>query len=317
MKALNHHQRYLIEEFAEDYLARHMSRRDLLRRSLLATGSITLTASTLFALGCGSSDGESEATATSAPPENTPPASPPASTQGGSVAENDPAVQASSVTFRGTGGDVFGYLARPAAGNGPFPGVVIIHENRGLLPHFEDLSRRYAKAGFVALAVDLASRAGGTATGAATLGQANPTELVQDLQSGLDYLKSQPYINDNALGVTGFCFGGGYAFDLTAASDDIKAAVPYYGTANRALENGLTESGAAIFVVYGGNDTRITSERERVEAALQSTGRPYQIRVYDGAGHAFFNDTGGSYNEQAANEAWQATIAWFREHLRA
>jgi carboxymethylenebutenolidase len=218
------------------------------------------------------------------------------------------------VTFQSTGGTVFGYLARPAA-NGTYPGVIVIHENRGLLPHFEDVSRRYAKNGFVALAVDLASRLGGSATAGQQVGQVKAEDAVADLQAGLDYLKAQSFVKASALGVTGFCFGGGYTFDLTAASRDIKAAAPYYGTANRALGMGLAATQAAVLVHYGATDTRITGERPNVEAALQQTGRPYQIMVHEGAGHAFFNDTGGSYNEKAATDAWNATLTWFRQHL--
>lgn len=319
MQQLNPHQQYLLEEFAEEYLSRHMTRRDMIRRSLLATGSLTLTATTLFALGCGNGDDEDDA-ATSAEPtraaESTPAptAAPTTATSSGSVAENDPAIVGQDVTYQGTGGTVFAYLARPSA-NGTYPGIIVIHENRGLLPHFKDVSRRYAKNGFVALAVDLASRLGGSATAGQQVGQVRPEDAVADLQSGLDYLKAQSFVKASALGVTGFCFGGGYTFDLATASRDIKAAAPYYGTANRALQQGLAATQAAVQVHYGATDTRITGERATVEAALQQAGKPYQIVVHEGAGHAFFNDTGGSYNEKAARDAWTQTLAWFRQHL--
>jgi carboxymethylenebutenolidase len=140
---------------------------------------------------------------------------------------------------------------------------------------------------------------------------------VADLQAGLDYLKQQDYVRADALGVTGFCFGGGYTFDLAAASSDIKAAVPYYGTARRAISMGLSETEAAVLVMYGETDSRITSERADVEAALTQAGVPFEVMVHAGAGHAFFNDTGGNYNEAAAEAAWTATLAWFRQHLGA
>ena len=320
MSGINPHQRYLLEEFAEDYLARQMSRRDMIRRSLYATGSVALTATTLFALGCGSGDDDESGGATpttTAPEATTAPTTAPTAAAGGppgAVAENDPAISGQDVNFQGTGGTVFGYLARPSA-NGTYPGIIVIHENRGLLPHFEDVSRRYAKQGFVALAVDLASRLGGTATAGQQVGQVQPADAVADLQAGLNHLKAQSYVKATALGVTGFCFGGGYTFDLAAASRDIKAAVPYYGTANRALTTGLPATQAAVHVMYGETDSRITGERPQVEAALQQTGRPFMITVHTGAAHAFFNDTGGSYNEKAATDAWNATLAWFRQHL--
>lgn len=327
MNSLNHHQRYLLAEFAEHYLEHSMSRRELLRRSLLATGSIVLTGTTLLALGCSnggdddenpSSTGEIAATTATASnssgqTETTAPGST-AGTTGPAGATGVAGIEAGDISFPGPAADILGYLARPA-GEGPFPAVLIIHENRGLLPHFEDLARRYAAEGFVAFAIDLASRLGGSETAAQQLGQIAPDDLVADLQAGIDYLQAQAYVDAEAIGVTGFCFGGGYTFDITAASPDVKAAVPYYGTARRALETGLADTQAAVLVMYGANDSRITGERPDVEAALQQTGQPYEIMVHEGAGHAFFNETGGSYNEAAATAAWSATLAWFRRHL--
>jgi carboxymethylenebutenolidase len=326
MTTLNHHQRYLLEEFAEHYLQRSMSRRQLVHRSLLATGSIALTATTLFALGCSSDNGEDEPAATTGNPgptggtngtAGTATVAPESTGSAQSTAAAGPDIEdieAGDVSFPGPGSDILGYLARPA-GDGPYPAILIIHENRGLLPHFEDVARRYAVEGFVAFAIDMASRLDGSETAAAQLGQIAPDQLVEDMQAGIDFLQEQAYVDPDAIGATGFCFGGGYTFDIAAASPDVKAAVPFYGTARRALDIGLADSTAAILVHYGENDSRITSERDIVETALQSTGQPYEIIVHAGAGHAFFNDTGGSYNEAAANEAWQETLAWFREHL--
>ena len=308
---LDEHKMYLLGEFAEEYLEHHLSRRDLLRRALLVTGSIPLAATSLFALGCGDSDDDDVIE-----PEATTAASP--TSESGGVTEDDDDVEAQAVTYPGPAGELKGYLARPA-GDGPYPAVLLIHENRGLLDHFRDVARRYAGEGFVVLAVDMASRGGGsTEDGQANLGLLNQTsseDHVLDLQAGLDFLKEQSFVRADSLGVTGFCYGGGFTFDLTAASPDIKAAAAYYGTAARALTRGLDQTDAAVLVIYGGNDARITGEREQVEAALTTAGTTYQINVYEGAGHAFFNNTGGNYNEAAATEAWNATIDWFREHL--
>jgi carboxymethylenebutenolidase len=318
MKTPNHHQRYLIEEFVEEYQQRTMSRRELLRRSLLATGSLAMTASILLILGCGADDSEPEPQSSDAtsPPQGTQEVAAATAASPAGATEDDPGVEAGDITIAGPAGDLFAYLARPAA-VGSYPAVLVIHENRGLLPHFEDVSRRYASEGFVALTIDLASRLGGTETAADSLGQIPPEDLVADLQAGLDYLKQQDYVRADALGVTGFCFGGGYTFDLAAASSDIKAAVPYYGTARRAISMGLSETEAAVLVMYGETDSRITSERADVEAALTQAGVPFEVMVHAGAGHAFFNDTGGNYNEAAAEAAWTATLAWFRQHLGA
>ena len=314
---LDEHQRYLLEEFAEEYAGRRMSRRELLKKAILVTGSIPLAASALVALGCGGSQDEAPA---SPGPAETPPPSPTPASGAIHVAEDDPAVLAQAIAYPGPAGGLKGYLARPRAG-GPAAAVVVIHENRGLVEHIRDVARRYAKEGFVALAVDMASRGGGSTEdlqrNLQLLNQVRPEEHVRDLQAALDYLKAQPFARAGALGVTGFCYGGGFTFDLTAASADVKAAVPYYGTAARALNTGLDRTKAAVLVVYGGNDARITGERPQVEAALTAAGATFQVQVFEGAGHAFFNDTGGSYNEAAARDAWQKTLAWFRRHLTA
>ncbi|HWO73639.1 MAG TPA: dienelactone hydrolase family protein [Dehalococcoidia bacterium] len=314
---LNEHQRYLLAEFVDDYAARRLSRRELLRRALLVTGSVPLAASALLLLGCGNGGDE---TSSLSEASETPPPSPTPASSFSRVSENDPAVQAQAVAYPGPAGELKGYLARPRAG-GPSAAVVVIHENRGLVEHIRDVARRYAKEGFVALAVDMASRGGGSTEdlqrNLQLLNQVRPEDHVRDLQAAFDYLKSQPFVRAGALGVTGFCYGGGFTFDITAASADVKASVPYYGTAARALTIGLDRTKAAVLVIYGGNDARITGERPQVEAALQAAGTTFQIQVYEGAGHAFFNDTGGNFNEAAARDAWQKTLDWFRRHLTA
>ncbi|HXH20402.1 MAG TPA: dienelactone hydrolase family protein [Dehalococcoidia bacterium] len=315
LDSLNVYQRYVVEEFADEYKEHDLSRRDLLRKVLYVTGSIPLTASVLLALGCGDSADEPAPTATREPPSPTPP---PATGPGVTVQPSDGAIQVREVSYRGPASEIKAYLARPATGTA-FPAIVIIHENRGLNEHIRDIARRYAKEGFVGLAVDLLSRQGGTPTDAAQapglLTNTRPEDLVADLVASVEYLKQQPFVRAGALGVTGFCFGGGYAFELAVASKDIKAAVPYYGTAQRVLDR-LGETNAAMLVIYGGNDTRITSQAPQVEERLRAANKTFQIKVYDGANHAFFNDTGGSYNEAAAKDAWQITLAWFRQHLR-
>jgi carboxymethylenebutenolidase len=337
LDSLNVYQRYFVEEFAEDYKDQHLSRRELLRKVLYVTGSVPLAASVLVALGCGDSSGD-KAAATSTPGATRPaggataapggaatalPGTPPAPTGAGvTVQPTDPAIEARNVSFPGkaTSGaapTLLAYLAKPA-GAGPFPGLIVIHENRGLVEHIMDVARRYAKEGFTALAVDLVSRAGGTQADAAqntgALGRANPDDLVQDLLSGIDYLKQQAFVKKTALGVTGFCFGGGYTWETAVASPDIKAAAPYYGTAQRVLDK-LGQTNAAVLAVYGGNDRGITPQAPTVEERLKAANKTYQIKIYEGAGHAFFNDTGGAYNADAAKDAWQLTLGWFRKYL--
>ncbi len=208
-------------------------------------------------------------------------------------------------------------MARPS-GTGAYPGILIIHENRGLNDHTKDIARRYAKEGFVGLAIDLVSRNGGTvadiALNTGALGRSNPDDLVTDLIAALAYLKAQPSTQGKALGVTGFCFGGGYTFEVVANSKDVKAGVPYYGSATRPLEK-LATTQAAVLVMYGGTDARITGQSADVDAKLKASGKPYEIKVYPEAGHAFFNETGQAYNAAAAADAWKLTLAWFRRHL--
>jgi carboxymethylenebutenolidase len=308
---LDLHQRYLIEEFAEDYLEARMSRRDMMKRVLIITGSVPLTATTLLALGCGSG---SDAEPTPPPQPTTPPLATTAAGIGPGVAPNDPAIQASDVSFAGPASQLLGYLARPTQ-NGTYPGVLVIHENQGLLDHFKDVARRFAKEGFAALAVDMASRAGGSKPDPSAntgLLRLTAADAVADLTAYLNYLKSQPFVKANALGVTGFCMGGGYTFEIAVSNRDVKAAVPYYGTAP--LDR-LGETSAAVLAIYGETDTRLTAQAPTVEQNLRAAGKTVEVKVYPGAGHAFFNETKTAYHEASAKDAWTQTLAWFRRHL--
>ncbi len=317
-RPLNAHQMYLIEEFAEEYKERKMSRRDLLRRALLITGSIPVTASVLAALGCGGDDTGDKATPTGAAAANT---LVPATVVPSPVPPTVAVGAVGDISFKGPASDIKGYLALPeGAATKKSPAVLIIHENRGLTDHFRDVARRYAKEGFVAFAIDLISRKGGTsATDAAAnsggLGSTNPDDLTADMQAAVTYLKAHATVQSTAIGVTGFCFGGGYAFELGISSKDIKAAVPYYGTVRRFEELGATQ--AAFLVMYGGTDARVTGQAEQVRARLTAAGKPFEIKIWDGAGHAFFNDTGANYNATVAQGAWTQTLAWFKKYLVA
>lgn len=305
--ALDAYQRYLVEEFADDYRSRRMSRRDLLRRVLQVTGSVPAAAAALLALGCGGGEAEPTPQPTQPPPTRQPTATPTFR-----VAEDDPAISAETVRFPGPASQLIAYLARPRA-EGTYAGIIVIHENRGLVEHIKDVARRYAQEGFVALAVDLASRGGGTGSGGSPTGTGT-ADNVADLLANLAYLKSLPFVRPGALGVTGFCFGGGMTWELAVASRELKAAVPYYGTAAGVLDR-IADLTAAVLVIYGGTDARITGERPQVEERLRAAGKTFEIKVYEGAGHAFFNDTGANYNAAAAADAWQATLAWFRRYL--
>ncbi|MBV9790770.1 MAG: dienelactone hydrolase family protein [Chloroflexi bacterium] len=333
---LNDMQLYLVDEFVEEYQEGHLSRREALRRIAAITGSLALATTILAA--CGAAEPTTgTATSTSASPSGAASASaaasgsPAASASGSpqptsspdpavSVPENDPAIEAQMVEFPGEGATLMGYLARPT-GDGPFPIILVCHENRGLTDHIKDVTRRVAKAGYVGMAVDLLSRQGGTASitdqaqiqGA--LGQAPEGQPVQDFQAGLRYAQSQAYADKAKVGMTGFCYGGGVTWRVATKTPELRAAVPFYGPApNVADVPGIQ---AAVLAIYGGLDERINAGIPEIEAAMQQNNKTFQKQIYDGANHAFHNDTGRNYNPEAAKDAWAKTLAWFEQYVKA
>ncbi len=328
-------QRYLVEEFAEEYLEGEMSRRDLLRRVLLVTGSAAVTATALAALGVRARGAEAapapkprqhveyDATVAGIPVPSVSlngTAPPPAQTTDNVVDPGDPSIQAGMVTFGGAAGDLNGYLAQPSA-SGAYPGIIVVHENRGLIEPIKDIARRYAKEGYAALAVDLVSRAGGTAIflndlmqATGFLGRADPNDLVSDLLSGMSWLADQPGVDGTRMTATGFCFGGGLVWRLAeAAGTTLRAAVPFYGP-NPPLDD-VPLIGAAVLGIYAALDTRITGASTDLDAALDAAGKTHDKWIAPGAGHAFFNNTGSAYNPSAAVDAWSRVLAWFATHL--
>ena len=216
--------------------------------------------------------------------------------------------------------ELMGYLAKPTK-EGTYPAVIVIHENRGLTAHIKDVARRLAKAGYVALAPDLVSRAGSGGTAqtasdqiAGLLSQSKPEDLVKDLSAGVDYALKQPGVKQGKAGVVGFCFGGAYTLRLAAANPSIGAAVCYYGVTPQPASQ-MSATNAAILGQYGGNDARVNGTIPDLEKTLADAGKTFEKKIYDGANHAFNNDTGANYNEQAAVTAWQATLDWFGQHL--
>ncbi len=333
MPEMHDMQRYLVEEFAEEYLEGRMSRRDLLRRVLLMTGSAAVTASALTALGVRSRAAEAGApivpqplpAASPVPPDvlarmqADPGAPPPEQTTDNVVDPNDPSITAGMVTFSGAAGDLFGYLAQPADG-AVHPGIIVVHENRGLIEPNMDICRRYAVEGYAALCVDLVSRAGGTAQfmddimqATGFLGSADPNDLVSDLISGESFLSSQPLVDSARIGATGFCFGGGMVWRLIEQDANIKAAVPFYGP-NPPLQD-VPNIAAAVLGIYAELDTRITTASADLDAALDAAGKIHTKWIAPGANHAFFNNTGQAYNPADAMEGWQRALAWFAQYL--
>ena len=233
----------------------------------------------------------------------------PSRARAGIVAENDPRLATGYIDFPGATGQVRAYSARPATEE-KRPGVVVIHENRGLNPHIEDVSRRFALEGFWALAPDALSPVGGT--------PADPDkarDLINDLdrQSTIDnfaaataYLMTDPQCTGK-VGVVGFCWGGAMANALAVNVPDLTAAVPYYGRQPAAED--VPKIGAALLLHYAGDDERINAGIPEFEAALKKAGVTYTIFTYPGAKHAFNNDTNADrYNRQAAELAWERTL---------
>ena len=197
---------------------------------------------------------------------------------------------------------------------------MVIHENRGLNEHTRDVARRLAIEGFVALAPDALARLGGTAAMAdpdaarAAIGTLTAEQIRADLDAALDYLSVQPNVTKGKLGSIGFCWGGARSFNL-ATSNQIGAAVVFYGSAPDAET--IKQIQAPVLGLYGATDERISSQVPAVAAMMKAANKPYEFKIYEGAGHAFFNDTGERYDANAAADAWPRAVAFLRENLAA
>jgi carboxymethylenebutenolidase len=234
-----------------------------------------------------------------------------------SVPEGDPAVTTRDVGFESQGEEISAYLARPA-GDGVYPGLLVCHENRGLNAHIRDVARRFAKEGYVALAIDLLAREGGTAAFdpdevPGLLGQAGVARHVADFVAGFGYLRALPFVDGERIGMTGYCFGGGITWQVVTVLPELRAAVPFYGLAPD-LDK-VPDIEAAVLGVYAGLDQRINAGIEGLEAALKEAGVTYEIKIYPGVNHAFHNDTSARYDETQATQAWRDTLAWFERYV--
>ena len=283
-----------------------IDRRDFLRRMAIVGGGVLVAGTFLGGLGCDSNNPEPVAVPTPGPGET--------------VSPEDPRIEAGPVEFSAAAGTVMGYLSRPREG-GPNPAVLVIHENRGMQPHFPDITRRYALQGYTALSVDLLSRKGGTGA-FADGGQARNAlreiaqdDFVADLNDSIDYLQTLSHVRPDRIGVTGFCFGGGLTWLMSVRNAEVAAAVPFYGSAPPLDE--VPNLRAPVLGIYAGDDDRINSGLPDLEAALRQNDKTYQVISYPGTGHAFFNDTGQRYHQEAATAAWQETLGWFDKHLKS
>jgi carboxymethylenebutenolidase len=233
------------------------------------------------------------------------------------VPPDDKRLSAEEITFRGAGGNLSGYLAFPANAQGKLPSVVVIHENRGLNPHIEDVTRHLALEGFLALAPDFLSGLGGTPAdddkARELFGKLKGPEVVADAVAAAAYLRKDARGNGK-VGVVGFCWGGGIANEFAVHDPHLVAAVAYYGAQPLGAE--VPKIKAKLMLHYAGLDDRTNAGIPAFEKALEAAGVQFQVYVYDGVNHAFNNDTAAArYNKPAADLAWSRTEAFLKESL--
>jgi carboxymethylenebutenolidase len=296
-------QRYIAEEIATDHVQGLLTRREALRR-LGLLGMTTAAASALIAA-CGDNK-----------------ASDPVASSSGRPAPNakapgmETAIATTPIAWPGPHGELQGAWA---AANTPRGAVLVIHENKGLNDWVRSVAARLAGIGYSALAVDLLSEEGGTASfedqaaATAALAKISPDRFVADLKSGLEVLER--WAPGTKIAAVGFCFGGGLVWQLLAAGESrIAAAVPFYGPLPDNPDFSRSK-GAAVLGFYGALDQRVTSSEPAAKVALDRAGLVSELVVEPAADHAFFNDTGARYNATAAGDAWQRLQDWFSTYL--
>jgi carboxymethylenebutenolidase len=233
------------------------------------------------------------------------------------IPKDDPRLYAERIKYPGATGEVLAYFARPK-GNEKLPGVVVIHENRGLLPHIEDVTRRVALEGFLAMAPDALTPLGGTPEdpekAPELIQKLDGQSTLQNYLAAIRYLKTQPG-STGKVGVIGFCWGGGIANQVAVNSPDVLAVVPYYG--RQPASEDVPKIKASLLLQYAGLDEGINKGIPAYEEALKKASINYKIYMYEGAQHAFNNDANPArYNKEAAQLAWQRTISFLKEKLK-
>lgn len=232
------------------------------------------------------------------------------------VPKDDRRLETEYIKYPAEGAEMRAYLARPK-GAAKHAGVIVIHENRGLNAHIEDIARRVALEGFVSVAPDALTPLGGTPQNpdeARPLFQKLDREAnIKNFVAAVAYLKTYPQATGK-VGCMGFCWGGGVTNQVAVHAPDLAAAVPFYGMQPAAED--VPKIKAAMLIHYAGDDKKINAGIPAFEAALKKAGIKYTIHMYEGAGHAFMNDTGPRYNKEAADLAWQRTIAFLKEKVK-
>lgn len=233
------------------------------------------------------------------------------------VSTDDPRLRTEYIRYSGASGPVRSYIARPKAEE-KRPAVLVIHENRGLVPHIEDVTRRLALEGFLAMAPDALSPLGGTPQemekAPPLIQKLDPQTTLEDYLAAVRYLKTHP-LSTGKVGVVGFCWGGAMANRIAVSSPDVQAVVPYYGSQPPSQD--VPKIKASLLLHYAAIDERINRGIPEYEDALKKASIDYRIYIYEGAQHAFHNDTNPArYNREAAQLSWQRTISFLKEKLK-
>ena len=326
---MNLFQKYLVEEFAEDYQEGHLSQPEAQKLIYSVTGSMQVTNSILA--GCIpplAAKVPLTAVSTVSSTTTLPPAAitnisvdlaegAGASDIAGTPVAETVAVETADIELPGEGTTLLGTLSKPG-GNGRHAVILVCHENRGLTEHIKHVTRRLAAAGYVALAVDLLSRQGGTGSMTpdqvpGALGNTPPDQFISDFLSGWRYLRGQGFAQAERVGMVGFCFGGGVTWQVATQMSELLAAVPFYGP-HPAVE-AVPNIQAAVLAIYAGNDQRINQGIPPIEEAMRLNNKIYEKVIYPNMDHAFHNDTGPRYNALAAQDAWRRTLGWFRRYV--
>jgi carboxymethylenebutenolidase len=287
-----------LERLLESYRAGTITRREFIRRAVLWTGSVAITSSLLDSLT-------------------------PAAVNANQVDPNDPALTSADVQYPAAdGASINAYVTRPKA-DGRRPAVIVVGDNWALDDHNRDIGRRLAKAGYVAIVPDVVSREGGTKSFpnreavAQAVGKLTDDNVMKDLMGAENYIKSQSYVQPNKIGVVGFCWGGGKAFLFTTQSKDLAASVIYYGPIPQNLD-AVKNITAPVLGNYGELDKPITSQVPRLAEEMKKNGKSYDYKIYPDAPHAFNSDVRPDrYRPEAAKDAWDRTLGFFKQHLQS
>lgn len=233
------------------------------------------------------------------------------------IKQDDPRLKSEFINYDSPkgGGSIKALLSKPAGAEGKLPGIIVVHENRGLNPHIEDVGRRAALAGFISLAPDALTPLGGYPgtddEGRELQRKRDRDEMLEDFIAAFEHLKSHPECTGN-VGVVGFCFGGWISNMMAVKVPDLKAAVPFYGGQPK---EDIEKISAPLLLHFGELDKRVNEGWPAYEKALKENGKEYKAFIYENANHGFHNDTTPRYDREAAELAWQRTIDFFREKL--